>query len=478
MRDYLILHLNGIRREIRGSNAFLTLAQHLRHEERITGTKIVCEEGDCGACTVLVGRPEDGRMRYRPVNSCIQFLLQLDGAHVVTVEGLARRGLSAVQDSMVACHGAQCGYCTPGFVMTMTDLVASNGALDEETVRSELTGNLCRCTGYDPIIRAALEADRDRVQTMDELYPPGTMIEALRKATSEPVRIETDDRVFFRPTTLEDAVRFRAGNPGAVVIQGGTDLGVLANKRGLNPNAILALDGIAHLDDLGVDDGMLVVGGRVTIAALKAFGGPRIPELDRILEWFGAPQIRNAGTLAGNIANASPIADTVPFLLVMEAKLELTGSNGSRVVDITSFYKGYKSIDLEPDELITRIFIPLPADDEILKLYRVSKRRNLDIASFTSAFLMKRSNGAIDSIRIAYGGVAPIVLRLPKTEAFLEGKPFTLESFVAAGEIATSEISPISDVRGSAAFRSTLARNVLKKLYVETASDEALAEAS
>lgn len=478
MRDSILLYVNGRRREISGARAFSTLAQYLRNEEGATGTKVVCEEGDCGACTVLVGRPKDGRLSWLPINSCIQFLFQLDCAHVVTVEGLGREGLTPVQAALIECHGAQCGYCTPGFVVAMTSLVESSESLTEQSVRGGLTGNLCRCTGYDPIIRAALSVDRGSGRTIDQTYPPGEMLESFASAGREPLLLAAGGREFFRPVDLESAVRFRSDHPGSVVVQGGTDVGVLSNKRGFAPSAIMTLDGIAGLDELRVDDGMLIVGGRVTIQELKTYAGEAVPELSQLLEWFGAPQIRNAGTLAGNVANASPIADTIPFLMVSEAKLELTGPQGTRTVDVTSFYKSYKVVDLAPDELITRIFIPLPAEGQILKLYRVAKRRNLDIASFTAAFLMKTKAGKIERIRIAYGGVAPVVLRLPKTEAFLAGKPFTIESFVAAGEIARGEISPISDVRGTAAFRSRLAETILRKLYYETAPEEAVTKAS
>ena len=468
MRDHLVFWINGTRHEVRDETAFTTLSRYLRLDLRATGTKVVCEEGDCGACTVLIGRPAGDHLAYRPVNSCIQFLFQLDGVHIITVEGLGPAP-SPVQESMIRCHGAQCGYCTPGFVVAMTALFESNEPLTEATVKDGLTGNLCRCTGYDPIVRAAMEVDRASVQRMDDLYPPRPMLDEMARAATEEVRIETGGRTFFRPRTVESAIRFRAEHPGTVILQGGTDLAVLHNKRGIVPRAVLTLDGLDGLDELSIDNGMLVVGARVTVSELKAFAEERIPELGRVLEWFGSPQIRNTGTLAGNVANASPIADTIPFLMVMGAEVELAGPNGTRTIDINSFYRAYKTTAAEPGEMITRVLVPLPDHDETLKLYRVAKRRHLDIASFTAAIRMKRTDGSIDRVRIAYGGVAPVVLRLPKTEAFLSGKRFDLESFESAGELAREEISPISDVRGSAEFRSQLAANILKKFFYESA---------
>ena len=457
MRDEIVFHINGAEHHIGGDAVMQSLSRYLRYDERATGTKIVCEEGDCGACTVLVGRRENGEVRYRPINSCIQFLFQMDGAHVVTVEGLSRDGLTPLQESMVRCHGAQCGYCTPGFIMAMAALYETPRRVGVEEVRAGLTGNLCRCTGYEPIIKAALEVEaQPRIR---DLYPDY----AGPAADDRPVRVGN----FFRPATLEDAVTFKAANANCVIVQGATDFGVWRNKRGFAPGAVLSLDGIEGLDELRVEGNELIVGGRTTLAAIEEFVADRIPELARILDRFGSPQIKNAGTLAGNIANASPIADTLPFLYVTGAKLELTGTKGQRSVPIESFYRGYKTLDLAADEIITRIRIPLASRDQTLRLYKVSKRSHLDISSFTAAFLMRRNNDRIESIRIAYGGVGPVILRLPKTEAFLSGRPFAPETFEEADPIARAEITPISDVRGSRDFRLQLAGNVLRKFYFD-----------
>ncbi len=461
MRDHVVFYVNGAPRKVGGRAAFQSLSRYLRYDERATGTKIVCEEGDCGACTVLIGRREDGVLRYRPINSCIQFLFQLDCAHVVTVEGLSRDGLTPVQDAMVRCHGAQCGYCTPGFIMAMHAMYETPGVPDP---RAALTGNLCRCTGYEPIIKAAREVKNE--PRIEDLYPSGPILHALAGHETEAVRIDT----FFKPATLQDAVEFKTQHPKCVIVQGATDFGVWCNKRGFEPEAVLSLDAVEGLGDLAILDGQLSVGGRVTLAQLEAFVADKVPELAKILDRFGSPQIKNAGTLAGNIANASPIADTLPFLYVTDAELELTGHKGMRRMPIASFYRGYKTLDLEPDEIITRIRIPLPAAGQTLRLYKVSKRSHLDISSFTAAMLMRRAGDRIEQIRIAYGGVGPVVLRLPRTESFLTGKPFSLDALDEAGQIAKEEITPISDVRGSREFRLQLAGNILRKFYYDLGS--------
>lgn len=465
MREAITFFLNGQRQLAGPDLAHLTLSRYLRYDKRETGTKIVCEEGDCGACTVLIGRREDGALRYRPVNSCITFLFQLDCTSVVSVEGLARNGrLTPVQDAMVRCHGAQCGYCTPGFIVAMAGMYEDRpqaANLGPREFRAGLTGNLCRCTGYEPIIKAGLEVRNQPV--CEQLYPSAEILAEFAAIEREPLRAGG----CFKPVELRDAIEFKATHPQCVIVQGATDFGVWCNKRGFTTDAVLSLDAIEGLGELRIEGGQLTAGGRVTLAQLESFVQDKLPELAQVLDRFGSPQIRNAGTLAGNIANASPIADTLPFLYVAGAELELTGRNGTRTVEIASFYRGYKTLDLAADEIITRIVIPLPARADTLRLYKVSKRSHLDISSFTAAMLMRRSGDRIESIRIAYGGVGPVVLRLPKTESFLTGRMFSLDALESAGAIAKEEITPISDVRGSRDFRLQLAENVLKKFYYD-----------
>jgi len=453
MRDHILFSINGREHRVGGREIFTTLANWLRYRVGATGTKIVCEEGDCGACTVLIRRST--AEEFKPVNSCIQILAQLDGASIVTVEGLKLNGaLSAVQESMVIHQGAQCGYCTPGFIVAMTAMYETCNRVDEKQVRVGLTGNLCRCTGYEPIIKAALTVDATNSPKVRELYPH---VPDARDA----VRIES----FFAPTTTEDAVRFKADNPGCTIIQGATDVGVWITKRQFTAPAMLFLGKIAALNELQQKQDRLAVGANVTLAKFEEFIRDRIPELYRILNVFGSAQIRCAGTVVGNIANGSPIGDLLPYLFVADAQLELAGTSGTRVVPIPSFYRGYKKFDLKPDEIITRVFVPVVTDT--LKLYKVSRRKDLDISAFTAAIRL-RMNGRIEEARIAYGGVAPTVVRLPKTEAFLTGKAPSGDLFQRAGELARSEVKPITDVRGSADYRLQLAENILSKFWYET----------
>jgi xanthine dehydrogenase small subunit len=479
LRDYILFHVNGKEHRARGREVFTTLSNWLRYDVGATGTKIVCEEGDCGACTVLVA----GDDWYAPVNSCIQSLWQLDGASIVTVEGLSLDGqLNPVQEAMVQCHGAQCGYCTPGFVVAMAGLFEGYGPpgacsrneppqhrgekLTEKQVRDGLTGNLCRCTGYEPIIKAALAIDETAMPGLATRYGYGP-------ATPDSVLIEAEGRTFFAPATLKEAIEFKASHPGCTIVQGGTDVGVWINKRGFAPATMLSLRKIAELTSLtaasetsdekkrGEVPGTITAGANVTLADFERFIEHRIPQLFAILNIFGSPQIKNAGTLVGNIANGSPIGDTLPFLFVAGAELELAGLNGTRRVPVESFYLGYRKLDLRGDEIITRVIIP-PVSDT-LRLYKVSRRKDLDISAFTAAIRLRIVDHTIADARVAYGGVGPIVIRMPKTEQFLAGKPLRLETFERAGSIAASEVSPISDVRGSREYRLLLAENVMAK---------------
>jgi xanthine dehydrogenase small subunit len=478
MRDYLLVYVNGRRCLIRGESAFSSLAEFLRGDRQLTGTKVVCAEGDCGACTVLVGRLDGAGLRYETVDSCIQFLHQLDCKHVVTVEGLQRDAdLHPAQQALVDHHGSQCGYCTPGFVMALAGTCEGNGPVDPQGLRLALTGNLCRCTGYVPILEAGgAAAAAGARRPLAESYPSQDMIEDLRQTAELPVLIKiphpgagngSPRRTFFSPRLLDEAVAFKAGYPEAVIVSGATELGVLRNKKGFDPPTLLSLTHVPDLGDLTCFDHAVSIGANVTWTRVEAFAREALPEFHKIIVRFGSPQIRNVSTLVANVAHGSPIADALPFLYVMEAEVEVLGPAGSRRVRIDRFHKGYKVKDLAPEEIITRVVVPLPAPDELLKLYKVSRRNDLDIATFGAGIRIKKAGNVITRAFVAYSGVAPTVVRLPATEAFLQGKLLAEETFRAAGRVARTEIQPISDVRGSRDFRWLLAENILMKFYFD-----------
>jgi xanthine dehydrogenase small subunit len=476
MRDHIRFFLNGRPHTLRGDAAFASLTDFLRARLGLVGTKVVCAEGDCGACTVLVGRVANGRLRYEPVDGCIQFLYQLDGTHVVTVEGLKNgEQLHPVQQALVDHHGSQCGFCTPGFVMALAGWAESGAPADPAATRIALTGNLCRCTGYLPILDAAAALARITPPRLAECYDTPELLAELQKLAAQPVRVETGRRTFFAPTTLEDAVAFKAEHPGAVIVAGGTELGVLRNKRGDDPPTLLSLARIPGLDVIERTDDRLSFGANVTWAQVERAVCEPLPEFYRIVQRFGSPQIRHVATLVGNVAHGSPIADSLGLLSVMDAELELVGRGGGRRRSVNGFYTGYKRKDLAADELIARVVLPLPAAAERLRLYKVSRRYDLDIATFGAAIRVRESGGVIRRAAVAYTGVAATVVRLPRTETFLRGRPFAEATFRQAGRVARSEIEPITDVRGSRDFRRQLAENILTKFYLDEVGAGAVA---
>jgi xanthine dehydrogenase small subunit len=469
MRDHLIIYVNGKRHEVGGARAFQSLSDFLRYDLGFTGTKVVCAEGDCGSCTVFIGRSGASGIEYRTACSCIQFLYQLDCTHVVTIEGLKYDGsLNPLQEAMVMCQGSQCGFCTPGFIVSMYAMFeqSRHQRVTGADVQRACVGNLCRCTGYESIMRAGASTDASQIRPLAQLYPNASMAELIDRA-ADPVLVSSGDKRFFIPSTIEEACRFRRDNPGCTTIAGGTDVGMQLNKCLRDPKVILSLSGLTPLCEIRVDNETIVAGALSSIADLEQVCRDALPEYGQLLYYFGSPPIRNAGTLGGNIANGSPIGDSMPALYVLNAEIELTGVNGSRRVSINDFYTGYKTNVSQPDELITAVHIPLPARDDIFKLYKVSKRKDLDISAFTAAIWMRRDGAIVSDARIAYGGVGPNIIRLRNTEAFFIGKPLNEQTIREAGQIARQEISPISDVRGSAGFRAQLGINILRKFLAE-----------
>jgi xanthine dehydrogenase small subunit len=475
MRDYVVVYINGNRHELRGEQAFMTLSDFLRYERNLTGTKVVCSEGDCGACTVLVAnihRLEDGELDYEPVNSCISFMYVLDGCHIVTVEGLKEDddSLNAVQESMVDNHGAQCGFCTPGFICAMNAGIEShlkkNNEINEKRVKNSLTGNLCRCTGYKSIIDSAMSVDLEKFEPLTKKYPSKEIIKDLQEVVSTDAILNYKERSFVLPTTFKKALELQSKN-AAIVISGASDLGVLHNKRGHRPESLIGLHNVNELYEIKKEKDGAFIGARVNLHEIEDSLGSEFEEFAKMIQIFASPQIKNRATLIGNVANASPIGDSIPFLLVMNALVVIESVDGQREVDINEFYKGYKQLDLKDNELIKGIKVPYLKENEKLQLYKVSNRKDMDISIVTFAGKMTLADKKIDEISLAVGGVGPVVLRPKKTEASLLGKDFTKDIFDDAANVLKGEVTPIDDVRGSAKFRRILSKNLLLKFYAE-----------
>ena len=488
MRDYLLIYVNGHRYQIVGKQGFQSLSDFLRYDLGLVGTKVVCAEGDCGSCTVLIGRICNSKMRYEGIDSCIQYLYQLDCTHVITVEGLKDefQKIHPVQKAMVDAAGSQCGYCTPGFVMALVAMLETGETLTRHSVQDGLTGNLCRCTGYEQIIEAGLSLNQKFIPRLSNRYNAEAILADFTRHVAQSVYCQYEKKwngdgqhmQFFLPASIEEALEFKQKHKQITVVAGGTDISVQMNKERLEPNCIMSLTHLTGLEFLEINNKVVTVGANVTWSKLGEFCQEHLPELAKIIMIFASRQIKNVATLAGNIANASPIADSIPLLYVIDAEIELTSSDCSRWVNINDFYHGYKNTEMKSDELITRIRWNLPEPEAVLKLYKVSKRKDLDISTFTAGILLWLKKGKIQNARLAFGGVGPVVLRLPKTEEFLLGKPMLQGIFHEAGKLARDEISPISDVRASSDYRLQLAENILLKFFYECSDNQNKKEAA
>jgi xanthine dehydrogenase large subunit len=491
VRDFVRLHINGRPVEARGSDAFATLTDLLRKRERLVGTKVVCAEGDCGACTVLVGRRVDGALRYAPVCACIQLVGNMDGTHVVTVEGLsdcglriADRGLpshanpqsqiqnpqsvklSPLQRSLVSSHGTQCGFCTPGFVVSMHHHLTTCGSTcTDESLRRAISGNLCRCTGYDSIVRAGLQTDRSSLAPVDAIYPSES-IDVDERETF----ITAPGATLFKPTTVDSLVAYLTKHPDATIVAGETDYGVLVNKHALKPTKLVSLFGVPELMRAECDGKTITLGGAATVTQLEWLAHEHLPELAEYLQWFGSSLIRNAGTVAGNLATASPIGDLTPPLIVLDAELHVASASGRRVIAMRDFILGYRKTALRPGEAIVGIRIPLPPSSDVVRFYKVAKRKDLDISTVNASFRLSIDAGnVIREAKIVMGGVGATVLRMTRTERALVRQIATANVFEQAGQVAHDEVTPIDDVRGSATYRRAVARGLVEKFGAEWA---------
>lgn len=483
MRNLAVVFINGQSHKISAEKAGMMLADFLRQELGMTGTKVVCAEGDCGACTVLRNDSVIRGVRtskFLPVNSCIMTMAQLDGSSLVTVDALAKeQELTPVQKSMMSCHGSQCGFCTPGFVMALTGLVEKKlamktpSAISAKEAKNATTGNLCRCTGYQPIVDAAVNVDVEKCEPVSARFQSREQLRELRAVVDEPLLLESEHFSFYAPTTIKDAANYLKKNLETRVLAAATDLGVVHNKWKQRLTRLMSLHLVRELYGItSIKGGRLRVGARVTLTELRESLEDKAPEFARFLDIFASPQIKNVATLVGNVANASPIADTPPFLLVSDAVVEAVGAKGKRVIPLEKFYLGYRKIDLRQGEFIAAISFALPSSTETLVVRKVSERKDLDISSVNAAFKIAwadESKSKIKIAKLAYGGIAATPVRLAKTESLLSGQELNMTVIDVALTSLQAEINPIGDVRGSAAFRRVLAENLLRGFLSEAA---------
>jgi len=451
-----------------------TALNYLRSLPGHKGTKEGCAVGDCGACTVVLGEAgDDGRMQYKAVNSCILFLPMIHGKQLITVENLARKGrngveLHPVQQALVDALGSQCGFCTPGFVMSLFALYKSRRRPDLPEIRQALAGNLCRCTGYASIIGAAQKAcNGDGKDHFSETEKEVTAsLRSINKDDS-PLTLLSTGCTYHKPFTLSAAMKLRGEHPGALIVNGATDAALLQGRKPFPE--FLDISAVKELMIYEESNDGVVIGAGLSLEQLRMLCAASLPALHDMLGTFGSMQIRNSATLGGNLGSASPIGDSLPLLMAYKAEVVMEGAKGERKVAADDFILGYHKPDIRQGELLTKIIVRKPPAATILKYYKVSKRKEVDIATVSAAFrIVAGSDGSIRDVVLAFGGMAAVPVRARKTESSLAGKKWSRPAVSAAGKLLLEEFDPISDMRSDADTRRLLAGNLLLKCWNET----------
>ena len=477
MDDQLTFVLNGQREIVAGLPPTTTVLNYLRYEKRLTGTKEGCAEGDCGACTIAIGERDGDSVRYRAVNACIQFLPMLHGKAVVTVEGLKGPGgeLHPCQQAIVDAHGSQCGFCTPGFVMSLYAMglkssVCADGKRwpDRQTINDALAGNLCRCTGYGPLIAAAEASCGLEPPIWDQQRRERERDLLASIGQDQTLALTHDGHRYVSPVDADEFARLYAENPDAVVVGGATDVGLWVTKLHRDLPAIIHIGRVAALREIRVDADTIWIGAAATYRDAEAVLGRAYPDFGELIRRLGAAQVRNAGTIGGNIANGSPIGDTPPALIALGADLILRKGDRRRRIKLEDFFIAYGKQDREPGEFVEAVAVPRLPSGEQFRCYKISKRFDQDISALCGCFNITVDGGKVVDARICYGGMAGTPKRASAVEAALSGKPWTLATVEAAIPAFEADFQPLSDMRGSAAYRMLTAKNLLRKYYHET----------
>ena len=446
-----------------------TLLEVLREDLGCTGTKEGCGEGDCGACTVVLADAQDGQLRYRAINSCIRLAHSIDGMALWTVEDLAAPDgrLHPAQEAMVQCHGSQCGFCTPGFVMSLFGMyqnhVARGQPVTRERAQQELSGNLCRCTGYRPILDAAqameklpaaAEADPQLLQKLEQLTQQGRGLQP--------------DSAYKVPNNLADLLAARAAHPGAQIVAGCTDVGLWVTKQHRQFAQVLDVTQVRELRRVEDYPHHLAIGAAVTLTdAFAALAADR-PQLKTFASRFAGLPVRNSGTLGGNVANGSPIGDSMPLLIALGAHVVLMSQRGHRELPLEQLYTGYRQNVMAPDEVLAWIKVPKAVPGEMLRAYKISKRYDDDISAVCLVLNLRVSGSQVVHASIGAGGVAATPARATQAEAALRGQPWTAATVQAASAALRAQFQPISDMRASAAYRREVLGNLMQRFWLES----------
>ena len=484
--------LDGKLVEIDNIDPTRTVLQYLREDLGRVGSKEGCAEGDCGACTVVIGEAVDARIRFRAVNACIQFLPTLDGKMLFTVESLksADGQLHPVQQSMVDYHGSQCGFCTPGFVMSMFALYKNETVLSRDNIDDALSGNLCRCTGYRAIIEATqhmgdypVSSDADPI-----VYRPAgensqklsaqeaEMLERLEQLQRQQgLQLEHGDSQYFAPTSVDELAEVYLQNPDACILAGGTDVGLWVTKQLRELPKIIYLGKAAELNRIIETNTGIEIGAAVSLT--DAFDNVSLayPELGEMFRRFSSVPVRNAGTLVGNIANGSPIGDSMPALIAIGARVKLRQGAKSREMALEELYIDYQKNAMQSGEFVQSVIIPKRDESIKLRCYKLCKRFDQDISAVCAAFALRLDGDAVAAINIAFGGMAAIPKRAAQAEAVLSGNSWNEATVQKAMKALAEDFSPLTDMRASAAYRQQAAANLLYRFYLESRPQDAMA---
>jgi xanthine dehydrogenase small subunit len=452
-----------------------TLLELVREDLHCAGTKEGCGEGDCGACTVVVGEAVDGQLQYRAINSCIAMAHSLDGLALWTVEDLADKdgGLHPAQAAMVQCHGSQCGFCTPGFVMSLFGMyqnhVCQGRAVTRELAQEELSGNLCRCTGYRPILDAAQKMGTLPARQVNE----ADLLHKLKRISPSP-KGPDNPSTYLAPRTLAGLLSARAAHPQAQLVAGCTDVGLWVTKQHQQFAKVLDLTKVRELRRIERYPHHVAIGAAASLTQAFAALRQDRPQLHQFASRFAGLPVRNAGTLGGNVANGSPIGDSMPLLIALGANVVLMSHRGHRELPLETLYTGYRKNVMKGDEVLAWIKVPKPTPAEFSRVYKISKRFDDDISAVCLALSLELQDGKVAKISIGAGGVAATPVRAKQTEAAVLGKPWTEATVQLAVAAMRAEFQPISDMRASAAYRRQVLGGLLARFWLESQGQRAI----
>ena len=477
MRDSIRFLMGGQVVELAGFRPSETVLDYLRRQPDRRGTKEGCSEGDCGACTVVLGELDGNDcLQYRAYNACILFLAALDGKQLVTVEDLqdAEGGLHPVQSEMVHHHGAQCGFCTPGFVMSLFAMYQQNSgrAPTRAEIDEGLAGNLCRCTGYAPIVRAA---ESSLLPGRQDGYAAATdrtreQLRSLRNGES--LAVAAADERFFAPRSTAELEDLLQQYPGATLVAGATDVGLWVTKQLEDLPVMISTAHVGELRTLETNERAATIGAAVSYTDARPVFAEHYPSFDAMIERLGAMQVRNAGTVGGNIANGSPIGDMPPGLIALDARLIIGGPDGRRELALEDFFLTYGRQDLRDGEYVHAVRLPLPVPGQHFRIWKVSKRFEQDISAVCAAFNVVLRDGRVETARLAYGGMAGTPQRARHAEACLQERDWDADNVRRAIEALQDDFTPLTDLRASAEYRLAVAGSLLWRFFLETSGAE------